>query len=376
MRALLSESRTQQGNPIDFTCDGVLQLLHKAQQFPASPIYTRLSKQQAQALTGLAVASGGLFFDTAGQVNVPSLCRWLIQSNDIRFHPQCQVLALDYHQNHWRIQSKTSTFEAPYVVLANGVGLANFTETRGLTLTPARGQTSVVSAPQMQSPTTLKVAICGKHSIIPLTAKTNIDITQAAQHQTQQWQLGATYLRDSTVDTISDKDDRANLLAANSLFEANDDSIAKTQTKVISGKTTQNPHSSATYPKPVFSGDEPILQSWAGIRATTPDRLPLCGPVPDFAFYQKAYADLRHGKPAANYPDARYQPGLYVIGGFGSRGVSVAAHCAMALADCMTELTGATKHSANQSSDPHVANTLRLLHPARFLIRRLRKQPA
>ena len=94
MRALLTESRIQQGNSIEFTCDGVLQLLHKAQQFPASPMYKRLSKQQAQALTGLAVASGGLFFDTAGQVNVPSLCRWLIQSTDIRFHPQCQVLSL------------------------------------------------------------------------------------------------------------------------------------------------------------------------------------------------------------------------------------------------------------------------------------------
>lgn len=263
------------------------------------------------------------------------------------------------------------------------MGLTDFTETRELALTPARGQTSVVNAPLMQlstpeeaaneTPTTLDVAICGKHSIIPLTAKANIDTNQTAQHQTQQWQLGATYQRDSTDDAIKVQDDRANLLAANGLFEADDDSIAKTQTEIISGETAQNPHCSTAYPKPVFSGDEPILQSWAGIRATTPDRLPLCGPVPDFAFFQEAYADLRHGKPAKNYPDARYQPGLYVIGGLGSRGVSVAAHCAMALADCMT---GAAKHSANQSLDPHVANTLRLLHPARFLIRRLRKQPA
>lgn len=343
MQALLNESCSQQGESIDFNCDGVLQLLHNAEAYPDSPLYQRLTKQQAQALTGLRIASGGLFFDTAGQVNVPSLCRWLTNSRDIDFHAQCQVLTISRHQNFWRLNCNTSTFDAAHVVLANGTELANFTDTRELTLIPVRGQTSVVNAPASKIPVNLKVAVCGKHSIIPLAEKTNAKTkTDPAQTAKQQWQLGATYQRDSTDDAISDHDDRENVTAANSLFEES-----------------------------LFdASDEPVLQSWAGVRATTPDRLPLCGPIPDFGFYHQAYADIHHGRPATNYPDARYQPGLYVIGGFGSRGVSVAAHCASVLANLMT------KKVANRSADPTDAKTLRLLHPARFLIRRLRKQPA
>ncbi|WP_300381801.1 tRNA (5-methylaminomethyl-2-thiouridine)(34)-methyltransferase MnmD [Henriciella sp.] len=56
----------------------------------------------------------------------------------------------------------------------------------------------------------------------------------------------------------------------------------------------------------------------AGVRATTPDRLPLIGRVPDHERAMTVFDDVRHGRPAkANAP---LSDNLLVSGGFGSRG--------------------------------------------------------
>jgi len=58
-------------------------------------------------------------------------------------------------------------------------------------------------------------------------------------------------------------------------------------------------------------------------RATTPDRLPILGPVPAFDQYRADYALLKNGLPENRFPVASYQDDLYVIGGFGSRGLII-----------------------------------------------------
>lgn len=60
------------------------------------------------------------------------------------------------------------------------------------------------------------------------------------------------------------------------------------------------------------------LQSRAGIRATTPDRLPLIGRVPDHDRALKIFDGVRHGQTVA--ADAPLSENLLVAGGFGSRG--------------------------------------------------------
>ncbi len=61
------------------------------------------------------------------------------------------------------------------------------------------------------------------------------------------------------------------------------------------------------------------ILSRAGVRATTPDRLPLIGPWPDMAAMR---ADRNALERAAwrTAPDAYGLPGLHIAGGFGSRG--------------------------------------------------------
>lgn len=60
------------------------------------------------------------------------------------------------------------------------------------------------------------------------------------------------------------------------------------------------------------------VTSRAAIRATTADRLPLIGPVPDAAATLAAFAGLRTGRPADT--DAPLMPGIFMVNGFGARG--------------------------------------------------------
>ncbi|MGB3625328.1 MAG: tRNA (5-methylaminomethyl-2-thiouridine)(34)-methyltransferase MnmD [Henriciella sp.] len=60
------------------------------------------------------------------------------------------------------------------------------------------------------------------------------------------------------------------------------------------------------------------IESRAGVRATTPDRLPLIGAVPDVEQAKTVFEGVRHGQTID--ADAPLVPGLYLSGGMGSRG--------------------------------------------------------
>ncbi len=62
--------------------------------------------------------------------------------------------------------------------------------------------------------------------------------------------------------------------------------------------------------------------SRAGIRATTPDRLPVAGPLPDFDRALDAFSGLRTGRPAD--AEAPLRPGVWLATGLGSRGFTFA----------------------------------------------------
>jgi len=100
----------------------------------------------------------------------------------------------------------------------------------------------------------------------------------------------------------------------------------------------------------------------ASVRAVTPDRIPVLGPAPDECRYLQDYADLYKARPANSYRQATYLPGLYINTGHGARGFTSAFLSAEYLA-------------AMICNEPlPVANRVRYaLHPARFLIRNLKK---
>ena len=92
---------------------------------------------------------------------------------------------------------------------------------------------------------------------------------------------------------------------------------------------------------------------------TTPDRFPYAGALPDKEFYQKNYHDLHQGKQYKKYPNAKYQHGLFILGGLGSRGLTTSGLCAKSLCDLL-----------NKRAHPKL---LQYCHPARFLIKELKR---
>ncbi len=109
-----------------------------------------------------------------------------------------------------------------------------------------------------------------------------------------------------------------------------------------------------------------VVGGRAGIRATTADHLPLAGPVVDPEHFMRHYADWHHGRHWQHYPPARPLPGLFVLGGLGSRGYTTAPWLAEKLAAL---LCGEPLPEAQRLM-------LKTVHPNRFLFRQMRKPPA
>ena len=105
------------------------------------------------------------------------------------------------------------------------------------------------------------------------------------------------------------------------------------------------------------------LSSRVSYRATTPDRAPVAGSLPDAEAWLAQYADLAHGRGVSTDASPPAHAGIYVLGGLGARGLTAAPLLGERLA---SEMFG----------EPHVlcARTLDALHPARFLHRALRRR--
>ncbi len=102
------------------------------------------------------------------------------------------------------------------------------------------------------------------------------------------------------------------------------------------------------------------VQSRASLRATTPDRLPLIGAVPDPAAAVTRFADVKKGRAAD--ADAPLFAGIYVASGYGARGFTWAPWAAELIA---AQLAGAPVPASLASRQA--------VSPMRFVLRALRR---
>jgi len=99
----------------------------------------------------------------------------------------------------------------------------------------------------------------------------------------------------------------------------------------------------------------------AAVRCVTPDRAPIAGPLPDWPAALAAYDGLRTGAGLA-YPPLPRAPRLWTLTGLGSRGLVTAP---LAAALVVADMAG--------TPSPVERDVAEALHPARFLIRDLRR---
>lgn len=296
---------------------GVLQLLERA--YPDNDVYQFCTAKQASDIAGTRIDSEAIFFPDAGWLNPAALCRALANHERIttrlrfsverlcRAHEQWQIVALDGEQ-----------LDCHTLILANGHRLNQFEQTAFLPIVAARGQTSRCQVP---AGCQLNTVVSGKRYAIPEGSTISV---------------GASYSPGNENSHESEADHLSNLQGIDTVLPA----IAPTL-------------------KP-YSG-------FCAVRATTPDRLPLLGPVPDNNAYESDYALLKNGLPWKRFSAARYQTNLYVIGGFGSRGIVTAALAAQLLATHLC--TGSHSHSESGTLDTWHSQC----HPARFLVRTIKR---
>lgn len=104
------------------------------------------------------------------------------------------------------------------------------------------------------------------------------------------------------------------------------------------------------------------LNGRVGFRPVSNDMTPIIGEVPDKQAFKEDYKELHHGRPRAQYPQAKYLSGLYVNAAHGSRGI-----CSSFLsAEILAAMIEGTPLPVSKDIVDH-------LSPARFLIRKLRR---
>ncbi|MCG2634848.1 MAG: FAD-dependent 5-carboxymethylaminomethyl-2-thiouridine(34) oxidoreductase MnmC, partial [Gammaproteobacteria bacterium] len=236
--------------------------------FPPGLVEIRTA-EQISARCGLKVEYSGLEFPAGGWIEPASLCRALIRGPasklvpnlapvraSIQLHTNRPVSRIGHSDGEWQLYDDHNQLiaNAELLVLATGGNFGLKADlipgSEPFPLVTVRGQISRVD-PTLASKN-LTAVLAGSGFLTP-----PID----GVHY-----LGATYDRDSRVSQLRPADHLANLARC----------------RLLSGELTGLNESN-------------LVGGWVGFRGTTPDRLPLVGPMPEWAAYRTDYRELHHG---------------------------------------------------------------------------------
>jgi tRNA 5-methylaminomethyl-2-thiouridine biosynthesis bifunctional protein len=294
------------------------QLQQIAAVFDRSPELLRwLTPEQASELAGIPITGGALWFPQAGWLNPPQLCQALTRHPNIRLITNTQVARLNYINTDWHLSDATgdSIHTSPAVVIACAYSAKHFEQSAHLPLKKIRGQISLATAtPESQR---LKTVLCGDGYIAP---------AQSGHHWT-----GASFVLKTEDVELSWDEHHQNLKNAGDL------SPALSSLKI-----------------------DRLDQGRVSFRCTTPDYLPLVGPLTHGDAMLNRFAPLRQNAKTPIDQPGIFHPGLFINLGHGSRGLTYTPLCAEYLASLIAA-----------QPLPLPREPILALHPARFLIRDL-----
>ncbi len=263
----------------------------------------------ASTLCGITLDKGGLYIPDTGWIDSPALCHILVGLPNISVVTDQDISHIDYANHQWCV----GEHRASVAIIANGYQVNHFEQTNHLPVKPIRGQMSVVAVSQESQK--LKIPLCGEGHVLPQSN---------GMHY-----FGASYGLGKSDSSISLRDDNENLLKLQALV-------------------------------PSLNWSNQVVDHWAGIRASTPDYLPLVGPVPIREQFYELYSGLESNSNRWVSQPAPCYPGLFVCAGFGSRGLTTVPLSTEWLAGFLNAEVGLLPRSLIQS-----------IAPARFLRRNI-----
>lgn len=291
-----------------------------ATAFPAD-LLVNLDKSAAEAKAGIALPAGGLFYPEAGWVHPPTLCELLSQQPNVQLQLHQEALELRREGGRWQAWNGEQLLaSASVVVLASAAEIKGFSQSAGLPLKRIRGQISRL--PATTASRALSTVVCAEGYVAP---------ARQDEHT-----LGASFDFNSDDLTLNSADHASNL----QLLEE----ISPELAKQLNAAELAPEH----------------LQGRAAFRCTSPDYLPIVGPLADVAAFSEAYAVL--SKDARQVPDTPcpWLDGLYINSGHGSRGLITAPLSGELIAAWL-----------NDEPLPVPADVAQACHPNRFALRTL-----
>jgi tRNA 5-methylaminomethyl-2-thiouridine biosynthesis bifunctional protein len=315
---------------IDWDGCGVLQLAFNAKEaqrqaqlaaaFPEDLLHI-VDREQAQSRAGIGLQSGGLFYPEGGWVHPPALCHWQAGQPNIKLLMHHDVLELRRQDDQWQAwDGETLLASAPVVVLAGAAEIKRFPYSRELPLKRIRGQ--ITRLPQTPDSQSLSTVVCAEGYVAP---------ARLGEHT-----LGASFDFNSDDLTPTAAEHAGNL---NMLEEISLDLVTRLGAHILQPEA---------------------LEGRAAFRCTSPDYLPIVGPLADSQAFADAYIAL--SKDARQTPDipCPWLDGLYINSGHGSRGLITAPLAGELLAAWL-----------DNEPLPLPRAVAEACHPNRFALRRL-----
>ncbi|NBF12269.1 bifunctional tRNA (5-methylaminomethyl-2-thiouridine)(34)-methyltransferase MnmD/FAD-dependent 5-carboxymethylaminomethyl-2-thiouridine(34) oxidoreductase MnmC [Pseudomonas sp. Fl4BN1] len=315
---------------VDWDGCGVLQLAFNtkeaerqaqlAEAFPADLLHV-LDQPAAQARAGIGLEHGGLFYPEGGWVHPPALCQWQASHPQIRVLTHRNALELRRVEQQWQAWDGEQMLAcAAVVILAGAAEIKRFPASAELPLKRIRGQ--ITRLPQTEQSQSLATVVCAEGYVAP---------PRLGEHT-----LGASFDFKSEDLTPTAAEHAGNL---EMLREISNDLLQRLNAEHL----------------PLEQ-----LQGRAAFRCTSPDYLPIVGPLADQAAFAETYAAL--GKDARQVPDqpCPWLDGLYINSGHGSRGLITAPLSGELLAAWL-----------ENEPLPLPRSVAEACHPNRFALRRL-----
>lgn len=309
---------------------GVLQVATSSQQetnyqqvaarFDDSAFAHWLGCAQASEVAGVQLRFGALHMPGNGWLQPSRICAALLDHPGIEILNGTPVRSLQNLDHAWQVfdAGGTRVIEADAVIVACATATADLSQCRNLPLKPIPGQVSHVCS--TDSSRHLRTVLCGNSYIAPALDDRHC--------------LGATFRLHSDNMAVTESDHQENLL----------------QTARLSSDLNN-------------LAIDPLTPGRVSTRCTTPDYLPLAGPVARYDTMQQRFAPYRFNAKTVIDEPGDYWPGLFVNTGHGSKGLTYTPICAELVA-------------AMLCGEPLPLGRTQVmhLHPARFLIRALRRK--
>ena len=299
-----------------------------------------VSAEQASKAANITLKEGGLFMPNAGWIDPQSLVKQIFNAakSTGRLKVNTNVLVNQIKQVepiknqtqkekiHWRLLTNQGSFEASTLVVCGGAEIIDSDFINELPFSSVQGQvTSMKTNSRING---LSTVICHKGYLTPTSKR--------SQHKGIHC-IGATFKKNNTSTIATREDDEFNLKMLDSCLP----DLAKT----------------------INWNEQDISSSKARLRCMTPDHMPMVGAMPDIQKHIETYPHLAKDKNWKYKQTAPVVKNLYLMMGFGARGLCSAPLAADIL---MADLCGTPYPVSNEM--------LFNLNPNRFIIRDIIKR--